>query len=140
MGLAAYQFRATTRRRAGRLVGVVLLIGLAGGLGLFALAGARRTQSSYPRFLRSVNASTMAIDAGGLNADVRKILGKIARLPQLRQARSYGAFDAVEYSHGQPDFNKNFEALGSIDGRYFDQDRFAVIHGRRPDPGYRDSN
>ena len=29
---------------------------------------------------------------------------------------------------------QNFEAIGSLDGRYFDQDRFTPIHGRLPDP------
>ena len=134
MGVTAYQLRTSFRRRARRYLAVTVLLGLAGGLGLFAFAGARRTQSSYSRFLRSVNASTMALDAGGLDADTRPVFQKIAHLPEVRQARSYGAFDAVPLKNGKPDFTQNFEALGSLDGRYFDQDRFAVLSGRRPDP------
>jgi len=46
--VAAYRFRATFGRRWGGYLALVLLIGLVGGLAMGAVAGARRTQSSFP--------------------------------------------------------------------------------------------
>lgn len=44
-----------------RYLAIVLLLGLVGGLALGALAGARRTQSSFPKFLRSTNPSDLFV-------------------------------------------------------------------------------
>ena len=59
--VAWYRFRATFGRRRGGYLGLVLLVGLLGGLAMGALAGARRTQSSYPRFLKSTNPSALNV-------------------------------------------------------------------------------
>jgi hypothetical protein len=138
MGFAAYWSRASFRRRWRGLAGIALLLGLVGGLSLFALAGARRTQSAYPRFLRSTNPSTMAVVVGGMSGDGRAqaydALDQIAHLPQVVSARAYVSFYAAPWINGSPDFNANFEAIGSVDGRYFDQDVFTPTKGRRPDP------
>jgi hypothetical protein len=73
--------RASLRRRWRALAGIALLLGLVGGLSLFAVAGARRTQSAYPRFLRSTNPSTMAVDVGGLGPEGYETLDAIAHHP-----------------------------------------------------------
>jgi len=132
MGVVDYWTRMTLRERWRSYAGVVLLLGLTGGLSLFAIAGARRTQSSYPRFLRSANASTLALTYGGLND--RKTNLAIAALPDVRQSRTYVSFNAVTLVRGKPDFSLDPELVGTPDGRYFAQDRFAPTHGRRPDP------
>ena len=134
MGFARYWTRASFTRSWRALLAVALLLGLIGGLSLFAIAGARRTQSAYPRFLRSTNPSTMVVDVGGLNAEGYAALDAIAHLPQVAQARSYVAFYVAPWVDGHVDLSANFEAIGSLDGRYFDQDRFTPIHGRVPDP------
>lgn len=46
---------------AGGYLSIVLLIGLAGGIVMGSVAAARRTQSSYPRFLASTNPSDLTI-------------------------------------------------------------------------------
>ena len=130
--------RASLRRNWAALAGIALLLGLIGGLSLFAAAGARRTQSAYPRFLRSTNPSTMAVDVGGLDASGYANLAAIAALPQVAQARAYTGFYVAAIVDGAPDLSQNFEALGSIDGRYFDQDRFTALQGRLPDPNNAD--
>lgn len=133
LGLAAYCTQIVFRERWRSYAGVVILLGLTGGLSLFAIAGARRTQSSYPRFLRSANASTVAVTDGAV--DDRKTGAAIAALPGVRQSRSYVSFSAEVLVRGKPDFSQDPELTGTPDGRYFDQDRFAATHGRRPDPG-----
>jgi hypothetical protein len=137
MTFVAVWGRASIRRQWRSLVGIAILLGIVGGLALFALAGARRTQSSYPRFLRSRNPSTMAVDVGG-GADLHATLAEIADLPQVAQARAYRATYTAELVDGVPDLEHEFEALGSVDGRYFDQDVFTPVHGRLPDPARAD--
>jgi hypothetical protein len=44
-----FALRAGTRRRWQALVSLALLLGLAGGVVLTAAAGARRTDTAYPR-------------------------------------------------------------------------------------------
>jgi hypothetical protein len=57
--VARYRFRPTFRRQWAGLLSLALLIGLVGGLALGALAGARRTQSSFPAYLASTNPSDL---------------------------------------------------------------------------------
>jgi len=57
--VAWYRFRATFARRGGGYLSMVLLIGLIGGIAMGAVAGARRTDSSFPVYLASTNPSTV---------------------------------------------------------------------------------
>ncbi|MDQ1432387.1 MAG: putative transport system permease protein, partial [Actinomycetota bacterium] len=131
MALARYWFRSTFRVRWRGYVGAAVLLGVMGGLSLFALAGARRTQSAYPRFLRSVDASTMAVDTGQYDPATS---ARIAHFPHVMRSQVYVAPAVAPLRHGQPDFSQNFEALASLDGRFFEQDRFTATDGRLPDP------
>src|SRR4051794_14260297 len=49
-------------RRWRATVGAVLVIGILGGVALAALAGARRTASSYSEYLRGSNASDVLVN------------------------------------------------------------------------------
>ena len=104
-------------------------LGLLGGVSLFALAGARRTQSSYPRFLRVSHASTMAIDPGQYDPTIDKA---IASRPEVVQSTTYVGFNTGPMVNDRPDFNQNFETIGTFDGRFFTMDRFAPTQGRLP--------
>lgn len=126
--------RASLRRNLPALIGIAVLLGALGGLALFAAAGARRTQSAYPRFLWSTNPSTMVVDVGGLDDGGYDALRQIAALPGVEQARAYAGFYAAPWVNGQFDLSQNFEAIGSIDGRFFVQDRFTPLDGRLADP------
>jgi purine nucleoside phosphorylase len=61
-----YRLRATLARQLTSYLTVVLLIGLIGGVGMASLAGARRTQSSYPQFLASTNPSDLTMAVYGI--------------------------------------------------------------------------
>ena len=52
---AGYRFRACFRARWSGYLALVLLIGVVGGVAMAAVAGARRTQSSFPAYLASTN-------------------------------------------------------------------------------------
>src|SRR4051794_40940568 len=111
--------KALVRRRAIGLLGIALLLGIIGGLGLATTAGARRTQSAYPRFLRSRDPSTLLIDVGSLARGGNDEIESIKRMPQVVRTRTYGAFLAAEWVNDGPDFDHDFEALASLDGRFF---------------------
>ena len=66
--VAWYRFRATFARRWGGYLSLVLLIGLVGGIAMASIAGARRTQSSYPTFLASTNPSDMSVSVYSPNS------------------------------------------------------------------------
>jgi hypothetical protein len=129
VGFAAYWFRATLRTRWRGYVGVVVLLGITGGLSLFALAGARRTQSAYPRFLRDANVSTIAVDTGQYNPET---VATIASFPEVERSSVYVAPLVARLEDGKPVFDETTEALASLDGRFFDQDRFTPTEGRLP--------
>ena len=65
MGLPWYVARATWRRSLRMTLLVALIGGLLGAVALGALAGARRTDSAYGRYLQSVNASDVSVDIPG---------------------------------------------------------------------------
>jgi hypothetical protein len=63
LGFSRYWLRVTFRRRWASYLGLVLIIGLIGGVALGSIAGARRTQSSYPIFLSITNPSDISVSA-----------------------------------------------------------------------------
>lgn len=128
--LSRFWFGIALRRNRREFLGVVVLLGLLGAVSLFALAGARRTQSSYPRFLRASNASTMAVDYGQYDPEID---AAIAARPEVVASATYVAFNTGPFVDGRPDFEQDFETLGTFDGRFFTMDRFAPTRGRLPD-------
>ena len=134
MAFAAIWSRMAFRRRGRGLIGIAVLLGLVGGLSLLSLSGARRTLSAYPRFLRSTNPSTMAIVVGTMkDPEAVAFMDRVAHFPQVAAIHAYVSFNATLLEDGRPDLGRPFEALGSVDGRYFDQDRFTPTRGRLPD-------
>jgi hypothetical protein len=138
MNFARAWARVSVRRHLLGLVAIAVLLTLVGGLALVAVAGARRTQSSYTRFLASKNPSHLVVDVGSVRGEDAAILDDINGLPQVVSAKAYAAFYVAEWVDGAPDFEHDFEALGSLDGRFFDQDVFTPVRGRQPDPARAD--
>ncbi len=130
-----YRFRATFGRRWGGYVSIVLLVGLLGGLAMGAMAAARRTQSSFPVFLKSTNPSDMDIDVGPYDP---KLISQIAHLPQVTSLKTYLSPNIVPITaDGKPALSNpfsNLEMVGSLNGLYFDQDRVAIVDGRPANP------
>ena len=89
--VAWYRFRATFGRRWGGYLAIVVLVGLVGGLAMGAIAGARRTQSSYPTFLASTNPSDLTVAAFSPNSNrsfgSTGLTTRIAHLPGVQRVR-----------------------------------------------------
>ena len=101
--VALYRFRATFARRWPGYATIIVLIGLVGGLAMGAIAGARRTQSSFPVYAASTKpAQIQAFDAF-LDPSIGIYDGydpararTIAHLPHVSEATSLLARRGIE--------------------------------------------
>ncbi|HEY5263044.1 MAG TPA: FtsX-like permease family protein [Acidimicrobiales bacterium] len=98
--VASYHLRVTFKQRWGGYVSLVLLIALVGGLSLAAVAGARRTDSSFSTYLASTDPSTTqvftALDDPALGQSTGyapKISNEIAHLPYVLKTATSIGFD-----------------------------------------------
>ena len=80
---ALYCWRAAGRQTWRRAAAVVLVCGLLGAVALGALAGARRTDSAYGRYLASVRSSDVFVNVPGPSLAA---LRQVERLPGVRSA------------------------------------------------------
>ena len=138
-----YRFRATLRRRWAGYLTLVVLIGLVGGVALAAVAGARRTQSSYPTYLASTHPSDLGmftefdpITHTGYSARIDQA---VARVPHVERSYVVVGFDGTlqVLGHGTGvgapgQAPAAFE--GSPDGGYSSSDTVTVVRGRMADP------
>jgi ABC-type antimicrobial peptide transport system permease subunit len=137
---AWYRYRATFARRWTVYLNVILLLALTGGLAMASVAAARRTQSSYPTFLKSTNPSTLTLAVftntnGGRGG--RSILKEIEGLKDVAAVRWLSAGGAVPLlASGVPRLNSlnNLIIAGSRDGYLVRQDRLSVLQGHLANP------
>ena len=146
MRVAWWRFRATLGHRRGGYVTIVLLIGIVGGMAMGAVAGARRTQSSFPAFLRSTNPSDLIVahidSSNDSNATDPAFLRAVARLPHVKHVESSTNVseqvlgpDGVGHRGSRYDvFNSSATTIAYVDGEQFTQDRPSAIRGRLLDP------
>ena len=100
MGAVRALLRADLRRWASTVV-LVLLIGVGGGAVLGALAGARRTASSYERMLEEADAADVLVNPADGDTD----FAAIEALPQVVDSvTATGAFVVPRTPSGEPDF------------------------------------
>jgi hypothetical protein len=144
--VARYRFRATFGPRRSGYLALVVLIGLLGGLAMGSVAGARRTQSSFPRFMKSTNPSDLIVfhndSANDSNQDDAAFLRRIAHLPHVKRVASVSSpSELVLGADGKPsrdaahaEFNSTAQMVSDVSGEFFDQDRVIVTQGRMLDP------
>src|SRR5438876_7605839 len=92
---------------------VVVLIGLVGGLTLAAAAGARRTETAYPRFLVATNSEDYLVSAANTGT---ALYADVARLPEVAQT---GVVDGLPFFY-RPRPGKiepGVQVVASRDGR-----------------------
>src|SRR3984957_702370 len=109
------------------MIGLALLLGLAGGVVLTAASGAWRTGTAYPRLLSWANAAQVQVTPG---EPAPAYLAALARLPQVAAlAPEYQYTLALPVAHGAPDFQ--VQAWSSPDGSYGQAvDRVKLTAGR----------
>ena len=143
---AAYRFRATFGKRWGEYLTLIVLIGLLGGVALGAIAGARRTQSSYVSYLGSIHPSDLQIFTTFANPSIGGTVGydpatnaKILRLPFVRSVETIVGFDGnLAFVHGEHLHIRPGEKPpvfeGATGGEYTTQDSAHLVAGRFADP------
>ena len=121
--------RADVRRRWPALLSLALLLGLIGGVVLTAAAGARRTDSAYPRMLTWANATQLDVipEGSGFNG----YYPALARLPQVAAMTTAGVY-GLTVSPANP---AQVNVMSSPDGALgVSVDRVKVVAGRLFNP------
>lgn len=122
------------RRRATALLGLVL--GLAGAVSLAAGAGARRTDSAYPRLLAAGPRSDILVnpDTGAATAVRVEV---VADLPEVERLGVLAGMAVIPVApSGQLDLSsvENTQAIAAADDIAVEVTRPNVLSGRLPDP------
>ena len=128
--------RAEMRRRWWGTTAVALLIAVAGAAVLGALAGARRTDSAYPRLLAAEHVGDVAVGTQGIG---HVSLPAIRRLPHVEWAEARKLFILASRAHdGRIVFMRD---LGSATvgastraQELYRRDQAQMLDGRLPDP------
>ena len=146
---SSYRFRATFRERWAGYLTLVVLIGLVGGVAMAAVAGARRTQSSFPTYLASTNPSDLGMftEFGPITNTgySEKVNAAVARVPYVERAVDVVGFDGTlqvlghHHGTGVPgEAPPALEGSTGADAEYFSSDRVTVLRGRMADPAQAD--
>lgn len=140
-----YRFAATFRRRWSGYLAIALLVGLVGGIAMGSIAAARRTQSSYPAFLSSTNASQLTMSTYGVTGNSAanlyspKLTRAIKHFPEVKLVESWVGVQLIPLERdGAPNLSAPINPTGSVDGLYFNEDRATVVAGRMADPNRSD--
>jgi hypothetical protein len=136
MTVAWYTCRATWRQMWRITVLVAVIGGLLGAVSLGALAGARRTDSAYGRYLHAVNASDVMVDVPG---PLINVIRKIEHAPGAVSSAAWIGVDGNPVIGGKVDPAFLTNALtGSVDGEFYRQDKVTVLDGKLPPPNSTD--
>ena len=103
MAAALYWWRASRRAAWRPTLIVVLICGILGAVSLAALAGARRTESAYGRYLTSINASTVSVNIPEGGTPGAALMAKVSDLRGIRSSADWLGFDANPVVHGHVD-------------------------------------
>ena len=123
----------------GGYLGLAVLIGLLGGVAMASLVAARRTDSSYPKFLASTNPSDLIVQPNGGGPHPGRFLPQIARLPHVQQQETAMSLEAATIAPGGgvgTVLQSQVQLIASANGLFANQDRVAILRGRpadRPD-------
>ena len=130
MGLGWYAARATWRRSWRTALLIALIGGLLGAVALGALAGARRTDSAYGRYLRSVKDSDVMVDIPG---PLLPLVRQVEAEPGVTSSAAWIGINAEPVYKGKVDQNFQTDALaGSLNGEFYRQDKLTVLAGKLP--------
>ncbi|HZC53278.1 MAG TPA: hypothetical protein VE441_12380, partial [Mycobacterium sp.] len=115
--------------------GLVLVISLGGGAAMAAAAGARRTETAYPRFVQAQDGSDIILGGFPGEIDPERAMARAAALPEvLRWARVDLVASVAVRASGRRVAIPGLTAVTDLSGRWgFEVDRFKVVSGRLAD-------
>jgi len=127
-----YRLRIELRARWRAWSALALIVGLTGGAVLALAAGARRTDSSYRRFLRAqdaydVQVSANVVDASGAQGG-RLDIDRITTLPHVAAVARAGSYFVIGFGAGIGVLIPGNGRIGTT------INRFKMLEGRRPNP------
>jgi hypothetical protein len=130
----SYRLRAELRARWRALAAIALLAGIAGGITLVALAGARRADSAFTRLLATSSAADVLVNPD-LGTGSALDSAAVVRFPQVAQAgRVDGFFIARADARSDADYAR-FGSILASDGRVgYAFARPKILDGRMPRP------
>jgi hypothetical protein len=141
-----YRFRATFGRRWGGYLSLILLVGLVGGLAMGSIAGARRTEASFPAFVQSTDPADLAgpisyYQPGGGPFGVGyspALIRTVTRQPLVTDVEVAVGLNTLRLGpDGTPVSIPGLpaqggEGAGSVTGFGYTMDRVSVVEGRMP--------
>jgi hypothetical protein len=140
--MAAVWVRAAAelRRRWRSWVGLMLLLGLAGGVAMAVVAGARRTDTAYDRLVDTEQPADLEFRASNLQevAEGRDpvTLEQLERLPGLAESGRFLEFAADQGDNRSLVTDTSFETIAPVDqGALGFVARWKLLGGRHADPG-----
>lgn len=125
------------RRQARAIVVIAVLCGIVVGVGLWGLAGARRTASTYERYLADAGSSDLSVNVNSADRpltldEVVGIVEAAGRLDGVERSATYVGMESMALEADVERPVTPMEVVGSLDGRFLEQDRVAVTEGRLP--------
>jgi ABC-type lipoprotein release transport system permease subunit len=131
------RLRSELRARWRAWLGLALLIGLAGGAAGAAAAGARRTETAYPRFVQAHKGYDLVTGGFPGKLDPERTLTRMAAMPEVLE---WARLDVAAYAAILPSGRRvsipELAALTDLSGRVgYRLNRFKVLSGRLADLG-----
>lgn len=125
--------RSELRARWLATLGLALLVGVVSGAAIAAAAGARRTDSAYPRFLAKYGVFHAEVSSGG-NPQTDQIFDEIAHLPQVAATSRSSLFSATLTARGHTVSFPDVFVIADHEAEGFGSDSVKVLRGRVADP------
>jgi hypothetical protein len=129
------RLRSELRARWRSWLGLALLIGLAGGAAVAAAAGARRTETAYPRFVQAQKGYDLVTGGFPEKLDPERTLTRMAAMPEVLE---WARLDVAAYAAILPSGRRvsipELVAVTDLTGRVgYRLNRFKVVSGRMAD-------
>src|SRR5438034_3227846 len=125
--------RVELRARWRALLGLALLVGVVSGAAIAAAAGARRTDSAYPRFLEKYGTSQVSVSTAG-DPHTDQIFDEIAHLPQVVATSRSSLFSGTLTARGRTVSFPDVLLVAMHQAEGLDADEVKVVRGRVADP------
>jgi hypothetical protein len=135
VGAVWMRLRSELRTRWRSWLGLALLIGLGGGAAVAAAAGARRTETAYPRFVQAHQGYDLVTGGFPERIDAERALTRMAAMPEVLES---ARVDVVAYAAILPSGRRvsipELAAIADVSGRLgYRLNRFKVLSGRLAD-------